>query len=151
MSTKIKTFEKLTEFLNEIPDINYGGCAIAAVTMYRWLKSNDKLSEDTEIVYCYKSESNFEFNDKALKSIINDPPESCSHAVLHHNNTYYDSEGDLGNNFVEKYDFTHHIKNESFVIESINNVNYWNPSFEREKEVKKIKKTTGIDLSDIMV
>ena len=40
---KINNFGDVQEFLSEIPHINRGGCGIASLAMFLWLKKNKEL------------------------------------------------------------------------------------------------------------
>lgn len=145
----MKTLNEVMGFLNEIPYINSGGCAIASLAMYRWLKNNNMLKEDTMFVYLYfyKSDS-YEQNCLAINE--GTTPSSCSHTVLWHDGFYIDSKGLYSKSELYKKDYQYflEIHNEYFIVNSINGGN-WNDSFERSW-IEEIQNELGIDLSDIL-
>ncbi len=50
----MKTLYELRAYLESIPYINNGGCAIAALFMYKWLKTTRPKSK-VQIAYLYSS------------------------------------------------------------------------------------------------
>ncbi len=135
----------------DIPYINRGGCGIAALAMYRWLKDRNWLQEDTFIVYmyCYEDgyfDHNQEIIDNGYGEMI-----SCAHAVLHHDGSYHDSNGthskyDLN---YKNYNIFHEIRDEQVVLDSINNIEAgWNSNFERHF-VGDIQSRLNINLTDV--
>lgn len=139
-------FEQVKETLGNIAYINAGGCGISALAMYRWLKAHNKLKKDTAFMYFDNCDETYCDNLKALKGQDAEPT-SCSHVVLQHGKKYIDCYGEVRPKY--RYRYKLRIKSESFVIASINNMGNWNPSFDREKNVPKIEKRLGIDLSDV--
>jgi phosphotransferase system glucose/maltose/N-acetylglucosamine-specific IIC component len=47
------TFKEVRDYLSGIPAISRGGCGVAALAMYLWLKKNNKLSDGFEFVLLY--------------------------------------------------------------------------------------------------
>jgi hypothetical protein len=139
-------FKSVQETLGNIAYINAGGCGISALAMYRWLKANNKLQKDTAFMYFDNNDDTYNDNRKALKG-QNVEPTSCSHVVLKHGKKYIDCYGEIQVKYRFRYKLR--IKSEAFVVASINNLNCWNPSFDRAKNVPKIQERLGIDLSDI--
>jgi len=141
-------FEAVQEFLGNITWINAGGCGVAALAMYRWLKKNNKLSKDTAFVYLDNDKWMHENNKKALET--NDvEPTSCSHVALQHAKRYVDAEGEVNIRF--RFQYKLRIESEAFVLASVNNINVWNPRFNRIQLVPFIAEQLGIDLSDIQL
>lgn len=63
----MKNLNDIKNELDCIPAINWGGCGLSALAMYRWLKDNDKLVGDEFFVFLYVDyDHNFETNDKIL-------------------------------------------------------------------------------------
>ncbi len=125
----IKSFEELNNYLADIPYINRGGCAIAALFQYLWLKQNDK-DADVKIVYLYHSFNSWKFdNNKSSLQGQCDSYESCSHAVLLYNDNHVDCSD---SNFdIEKdgYSLALEIDNPDFVIKTLNRVYEWKRIF----------------------
>jgi len=150
---EIKTLEDVQCFLNNIEFINEGGCGIAMLAMYRWLKKNKQLNKSTCFYYLYSSWSeNRYLNNKEVLKTKNGKPDCCTHAMLYHNDLFIDSLGNYNFSIVSNdYNWLQKITDEKFIIDSINNYNYntWNSDFERKKNIKIIEKGLNIDLSDI--
>ncbi len=133
--------------LNEIPCINAGGCAIASLVMYRWLKKENKLAGDEKFIYLYNYESGLYFqNQKALEddSII---PTSASHICLYHDGRYIDSKGTV---FIDNWKCSMEIEPGGFIIRSINNVDDWNEMFTRS-DILPLIDELEIEFDDILI
>jgi hypothetical protein len=111
--------------LSLIPNINYGGCGISALTMWRWLKANDQLHSDTEVVLLYRncSDDLIEYNHAVLQQERRDI-DVPTHIALYHNGIYIDSTSIFGKQVdINRYDrhqhITHH-NSEQVLIECIN-------------------------------
>jgi len=136
------TFDDLLRFLNSVRNINYGGCAISALVMYRWLK---KKKEKSKIVYCYQDKVSARENSKIKRKKIGQPC-SCSHAILKYKNKYFDSNGIF--NQTHRYS-KKHVLPEAIVVRTINEAPTWNPEFNRDR-IPLIMKKTNVDLTDIL-
>ncbi len=136
-----KSFKQVQKYLDDIPDINHGGCGIAALAMYYAAKREGK---KVGIAYLYSrgyDDDCMEMNEKYKKG-KSKKAGSCSHVVVRVGNRYYDSEGIVN---LKKH-------SRSFIIDksitkkhlkaSINNVDDWNNDFNR-KYVKRIEKFIG--------
>ena len=143
---EIKTLKDVQQFLNNISYINAGGCGIAALAMYRWLKQKKKLKKNTCIYFFYDDHHQYNTNKKYLLSNQGNPT-SCSHAVLYHSGKFIDSKDFLYD--ISRYSYNTKITDEHFLIESLNNIDDWKSCFERDIEIPKIQKKLNIDLSDI--
>ena len=140
---QIRTFANLRKYLQSIPNIDNGGCAIAALTMHRWLKKQGKVSE---IVYFYGEHSlNAMKENNSLKLHGKGVPMSCSHAYIKYRNQYYDSDGMIDDPRL------HHTLTEEIVVQTINNLDFgsWNDDFDRKKFIPQIEIRTEINLKDI--
>jgi len=143
--TEDKTFKEVQEYLGNIKYINAGGCGIAALAMYRWLKKNNQ-SKNTSFMFLDNEWMMFQNNKKCLET-NNGTPGSCGHVVLLHGNKFIDCYGNYYN--VEKFSYRLRILSEDFLVNAINNISTWNTDFNRKKEISKISKHLHIDLSDI--
>ena len=142
----MKDLKEVREYLDNIPWINSGGCVIVALAMKRWLKKN-RPKEKTSIIYTYPNKSSFyRQNKKCLKDDKNTPT-SCLHAYLKHEGVLKDSDSTLPKGFLDVF---HIIKDEVFIIKSLNNIDSWNTMFDRNF-IPIIADTLDIDLSDIIV
>lgn len=154
MKNQFKTLEGVQNFLNDIPYINSGGCAISALTMFRWLKDNNQLTPETKITYIYNNFSKYNNNQDFISGKQSVEPLSCAHAVLYHENKYQDSHGVRDEIWLSNYfgEYFHQIDSENFIVKSINNINNhnWNRRFER-CHIEEIQEATGVDLSDIKI
>ena len=140
--------------LHDVPFINSGGCGISALSIYRWLKKNGQLNSKTRFVYLYNKDcKNLYINNKAALRkkfylfSLEIKPTSALHVGIFHNGKYIDCDGDFD---VTGYDFIQLIKDEDFVVNSINNKSAWNDLFDR-KHINLIESLLDIDLSDIKI
>jgi hypothetical protein len=138
-------FEEVKTFLSGIGNINRGGCGISALSMYRWLKKNDK-AKVYKFVYAYRSDDKDEYlNNKNILKGGNGTPKSCCHCFLKKGNKCFDCVESIN---IENYKWIQIIEEEEFIKNSINNVSCWNSLFNREN-IKIIEEKLNIDLSDI--
>ena len=149
---------QINDSLNNIPNINRGGCAILAYSLYISLKKNNLLNEDTAIIYLFDGEDHPSYTQN-LKFLNGDEiyANSCSHAVLYHNGKYIDSCGIFDNihelPVVYKYfdDFNLEVlkipqnKTKDFIKNSLENGG-WNDMFDRKIGVKEIEEILNIKL-----
>ncbi len=146
----MQNLNQVFEVLKYIPFINNGGCGIAALSMYRWLKKNNQLEEDTQFVYMHepKDKSDYLENKRILKGVGEVEPRSCNHAAVFHKGHYLDAKGSLDGVRLDEYEHFEFTKDESFILASVNNVGQWNNAFERAY-IDYIEDELRIDLSDI--
>jgi hypothetical protein len=140
---QIKTFLQLRRYLQAIPYIDEGGCGIAALTMFRWLKQHQKPSE---IVYFYndRSKDSFQTNESVLKYGIFVGAVSCSHAYIRLEGKLYDTNGRQTDSR------QHHTVTEALAVESIKNKVGWSSPFDRDF-IQFIMEDTGVDLTDVKI
>jgi hypothetical protein len=152
--SKITTLEEVFKYLAWIPRINNGGCGISALAIYRWLEKENLLIKNpilkyknTRFVFCYEKycKSIMQNNKKAVKN-LDTPPIAPNHAVLYHMGEYIDADGIVD---ISTYEWMQNITEEEFIVRANNNVDYWNPDFNRNKYLGLIEKKLDIDLSDI--
>ena len=140
----METLKEVQKYLNQIDNINTGGCGISALAMYRWLKKNDQL-QNTKFVYCYSSKDVYLNNSNVLRN-KSGKASATSHAVLLHDGQFIDSKGIKD---ISIYGWVQIIEEEEFIIKTLNDdVSEWNSYFDRNNIVK-IEQELGIDLSDV--
>ena len=112
------------EELNEIPNINKGGCAVVSYYLYKHLPL-----KDSKIIFMYTDPF-----DLLVSASIEDGL-SCSHSAIYYNDELWDSEG--VSNF-EKFPIKIEVPIEK-VRESIANKEIWNPTFDRKNIMKIVR------------
>lgn len=145
-------FTDACEFLDNIENINYGGCGVAALALYRWLQKNESI-DGVKIVFCYSGyeqdtlENNRSKLDEGDINLL-----APSHVMLYRSGRYFDSEGGLE---LPRYPLLQFIEL-SVLLATINEPNGehyldgWNETFDREA-IPVIEKGLDVDLSDIEV
>ena len=144
-------FEEMREFLNSIPSINSGGCGVAALAMYRWVEKNmPDYKADVIFHMFHRSKDHYTNNKKLIKTnqFCNDLV-APSHIGIQIKNVtpVLDSEKSLKKDL---YGFVIKTNSEDVLINALNNVDTWNPMFNRKKRVPRIEQHLGIDLSDVI-
>jgi hypothetical protein len=147
----VNTVEEMLTYLTTIENINYGGCGIAAISMYRWLLKNDSVdnSENLYFAYLYKraDKDRYLSNKKAIKTKGKKNIRVPNHIAICYNNTYIDCMGTIN---LKHYEWIQNIYDVDFVLKTINDSDEWNIRFNRQI-VSKIENTLDIDLSDIKI
>ena len=138
----IETFKDVRDYLNILPYINSGGCGVAALAMYEWLKKNKNIT--STIVYLYRGSLSSTYNNN--NEILNNNKDikyvdSCSHACIVYKNKYIDCQKIVN---TSNYKNRHYIRDIDFVKASIK-ADQWNNMFDR-RHVPDIEKTLGIEL-----
>ena len=158
---EILSLNELREFLNNIENINYGGCAISAYSIYCYLEKTNQLLLDTKIIYIHRKydidgyNNNCSFINNGCNSLECD---SASHVILYHNGYYLDSNlkqnniKDFINEFYEFCSYDEFITLEIpqhlthiFLKKSLNEGS-WNPDFNR-KNIEIIEKKLDLKLN----
>ena len=144
----INNLDDLRQSLDNINNINYGGCGVSAYAMYCYLEKNNLLKEDTQIIYLHDwCENSIKHNLEFIKGNNNNPT-SANHVILYHDGYYVDSEHKYiflnsfrysSNYFKVPQDITH-----VFMKLSLNESS-WNPRFDR-KNIKEIEKFIELNL-----
>jgi hypothetical protein len=142
-----------------ICQINSGGCGIAALTMLRFIENKNKdMRKLASIIYSYTSydKNEFEHNNKIIHNRKSNKEEKLIvpyHILLRIEEVVFDITGRCRNNYGS---FRDEFKANEFgieiLLETINNYrkgNGWNRCFKRKKEIPKLEKVFGVDLSDI--
>ena len=139
---KLETLTDVTKYLDSIPDINSGGCGVAALAIYRWLKKQGKKSQ---IVFGYGGWNCGFSRNESLKNGTNETPSACSHAVVLYNGNYYDSNGE---SIDPPYSQNHSLP--IWVVVKTLNTRDWNSEFDR-RYIRQIAKDLNVNLSDIKI
>jgi hypothetical protein len=146
----IATFEELRRYLNRIPNINYGGCGLSALVMYRWLKKN---GFDCKIYFLYDFDYRMVKDDYLNMDLL-----TPFHVLIGKDNFILDSHtGEIYNGEKTIY-FSYSDQDESrYCIYEMDEESlvdrlmygHWNRKFEKEYHFDNIVNYCGIDLSDI--
>lgn len=143
---KPKSFAEVRRYLSNVPAINCGGCGVAALAMYKWLKKNDKLHDDFKFVACYSNgqsdvyENNMRvLRDREGKAI------AVSHLAIYHGSKIIDCSSPV---YLPEYQLLQFFEPEWFIVNMIKNKRTWNDWFDR-RVIPDIEKDLDIDLSDI--
>lgn len=144
----MKTLEAVQTILDSIDCINYGGCGISALAMFRWLQKNDMLAGDESFTYLYVGwDYTFAENESILKENSKNKLLAASHIMLRHNGKLIDSEGST---VQSKYVNRHENISLDTLMESIN-FSGWNSMFDREESIPIIERKLKIELSDVTI
>lgn len=152
----MKTLSEVRKYLKSIPNINYGGCGIAAYAMYIWLKKNGNKS-NIKFIYLYSESSigSYENNSIVLshRKYYKTYASSCSHVMIKVGNNIMDCANeriDLSSGVypllsmeIQEVHITQSIK---FIKNSLSKEDQWNCSFNRGKYLPLIEKKLGISL-----
>jgi hypothetical protein len=138
-------FQAVQNFLNEIPNINCGGCGISAYAMFLWLRKMNMLTEDVKVVFLHHSYSERDFQTNQsfyLQGVGN--PVAPEHVALTRNGFMIDSSGV----YKKENEYDYHLavsidKAEDFLVNSLND-NNWNSWFDRPNIAPMIEKELGI-------
>ena len=134
---------KIRKYLKALPNVNSGGCGVAALTMYRYLKS--KKVKTVGLRFLYHSDSdNFEKNEDVLNTGKGSPV-SCTHVCIKYKGKYLDAVKEVDiNDFAENHEIT-----EEFLIKAlIENEDAWNGCFDRHL-VGEIQNELNVNLTDV--
>jgi hypothetical protein len=146
----LTTLNQVRRFLDNFEYINYGGCGIAALSMYRWLKKNNMLKGNECFIFLYQANDfYYNTNERFFKGLSKNIV-SCTHVVLKIDDEYYDTTGKTRTMFLWRYLSQHDNIPEDNLIIALNN-DCWNYLFDRKLYVPIIEKVLGIDLSDIII
>jgi len=144
-----KQLSEILDCLNGIWSINYGGCGISALAIYRWSKQNESVS-DRPFVFLWRENDEWEAenNDESLENGDLDSVEVPCHIAIELYAGLYDSEG-LRDDDCYPFVIRQSYKlNESELLHVINS-DGWNSSFNRANFIPQIEHDLGIDLSDV--
>ena len=142
--------KQVLKYLNNIPNINDGGCGVSALAIYRWIKAHYQV-KNVEILFCYGCwRSVWDYrNNKQVFRIGKGNLSSPSHVVLKYKNFIFDSSGII-KDLKSEFPNIHKATRLNLFISVLNDLNEWNDSFERKpKVIKNIEKYLNINLSDV--
>lgn len=155
MNKKIETFDDLRKYLKHVPDIEHGGCGIAAYFMYQWLV---KHGETPEICFLYDTRGWFsddqeyhDSNDAALKGT--GTPTACGHVALLWKGEYWDADGHYKDLTIREFTFNKELTQKvsvDFMLKALDAKGAWNEQFDRAKYLPKIEKATGITYGNVV-
>ena len=142
----MKDLNQVLKFLNEIPNINAGGCGISALTVYKWLKKNNSLSDDFAIIYLhYWDDGDAELNSKFLSG-KSEEATACSHAIFRYNGKLYDSNGTTELDVRTVKQLVIKAEQIDMFMEASLTADNWNPRFIRAQAIPLISKKVGVEL-----
>lgn len=131
-----KEFKKVMTSLRKIPDINRGGCGVSALALFDAAK-RDGLKPKIFYLYSWLDDDSYRQNQK-FKEGKTKKADSCSHVVVKIEEKYYDSDGIIKQDKIERH--TIDKVKRKHLIASINNAEAWNDVFDRWKWIPKIEK-----------
>ena len=139
---------KCQKVLKKIPNINAGGCGIAVYSIFLYLKKNNILTKDFQIVSLNPDHNirshnqNTAFVNKECK----EPMVSYHFGfTLDGGKTIWDCTGNIAKTKYELILLIPHKMSEIF-CKKILNENYWNPCFSREENVPVIESKLKIKI-----
>jgi hypothetical protein len=143
LNPEIENFEEVRKYLSNIPNINYGGCGVAALSMYRWLEKNK--NKKSNLVICYNNSEKYE---KTIENLgkDNDKLFAPSHCGIKYKNNFLDARENI---FIAIYCHSHLI-DEKKMLQLINFGDFWSEEFERGN-TREISQRLKIDLSDVFI
>lgn len=149
------SIERVMRSLNRIPNINQGGCGVAALVLYRWLKAQ---GAKPEILFHYDKENSCTcdicrtigdssvHNRSIITGDLKAQPVAPNHCTIKLPEVIFPIDSS-GSYLMGLSDKTHTVP-ETFLIKAINHGQGWNKDFDRSYIIR-IEQETGIDLSDI--
>ena len=139
---KPASFTDLRKYLDNIPYINNGGCGLASLVMYRYLRDE---GHELKIVFANKS-YNYENAMTNIKFDIGEASnaQSAAHVFLFHQNKFIDCTTEIDITGYRYFEFVDERK----LLNAINNGG-WNTSFDIKQYLPIIEYGLGIDLSDV--
>ena len=144
----IKTLSQVRKFLNGIDDINFGGCGVAALALYRWCKAHGLKPDGFAWLYKDYEADDLVSNENAIQSQELDNLYVPCHVALQLDGLLYDSATSEASNTC-RTSLTQPGISESVLLHLLNDSRGWNSYFDRKTQVPIIAKTLDIDLSDV--
>lgn len=143
-----KIINKIQKILDNIEAINYGGCGISALSIYRYFIKKGIDRKKISFIYLHDYKNDY-INNKKNYKYKHFSMESPSHCCIYYDGKYIDSGGIIPKTKIKRYDYIHKFKTQSILLRSINNSD-WNDEFDRNN-IKIIQKELGINLKDIKI
>ncbi|MFO7969745.1 MAG: hypothetical protein R6U15_06550 [Candidatus Izemoplasmatales bacterium] len=142
---KMRTLKQVQKYLDDIPNINSGGCGVSALAMKKWLKKNK--NKDVKIKFLYRGhEFAYMKNDEILKGNEKENLRAPAHCCIIYGKKHKDSTGDI---LLRDFSTRHEIPNDKMFIDCVKDDSTWNPCFERDMYIPKIEKDLGISLKEV--
>lgn len=136
---------------HKIKKIDSGGCGVAALSMFRYLKKINLINYNDSFAFIYYKDSynDFLINEMILNNKLIKMPHVPNHVALNIGGVLTDTDGQF---FTTCEDVIQNIsfEREDFVVDTINNLENWSKEFNRS-QLNKISKYFKIDLSDILI
>ena len=128
----------------DLPDINCGGCGIAALAAIRLAK---KHNEDVKVIFLYTEEREmwFESNQSLIKDGLIKFVSIPSHIAIEFDGVVVDTGGNVS---MSMYSCYHYDVTETELVLLLNHGD-WNLDFERDKAIPRIEKILDIKLDDV--
>lgn len=128
----IDTLETMTSYLQQIPNIHQGGCAISALLMQEHLLNKHAIHADIIYTYeCSKYSNSYLTNVKGLNSNNYKESATCEHAILDLCGYRFDAKRDYNFNYMlDEADVCELIMPTEFVLHSVNHA-LWSNIFDR--------------------
>lgn len=146
--TETHDLSYILDILNDVPNINRGGCGISALAIYRWCKKNNVEVSDRPFIIL-GDEWDIEQNKHHIKNgNINEI--WLVHITIEIDGVIYDSKGDGAISRWDDYYTQDYQLSEDEMLELINN-SPWNSEFRRRQWVHHIEEKLAIDLSDVKI
>lgn len=147
MTTEYTLQEDLTYvcgILDSIPNINDGGCGLAALAIVRYLrKQGHEIENPFRVIYYDTSRYYVERNKEAIEN--GEHLERTPHIIVEIGEKVYDSTGEFCE---DTYNYINEVPEHILVLTL--NTDKWNKCFNRVKWYPHIVDTLGIDLSDVI-
>lgn len=149
----LKKLKKLRKQLNKINNLNFGGCAITSLAIYKWIEENyPNEIKNTHIVFLFDELLDEDLIQKDINNnLVLDYLPSCNHSMIKYHNLYLDSDNIITEKpkRLNNKEYTHELFFDKLsTIYSINS-NYWNDAFDRESGIPKIEKILNVTLNEI--
>lgn len=139
------------DVLHEIEAMSRGGCGIGSYITYNMVKNKFPQAKiDIYYLYLGYNSSSYIQNEMAFKG--EREPNSCSHACIKYDGEFMDWDGTVAYDY---FSYKHIIPGgrrevNKFMLQSINNLDIWNPMFSRENAIPFIEKKLNISLEEII-
>ena len=136
--------KQILSILDDIPNINRGGCGISTLAIYEAMKKYTSIT-GVKIIFLYLTYQTYahKHNHSKTEHSINIPM-IPAHICIKLNGEYIDSTGVISERKLNEYTIKKQIRTKKFLIKSINKGD-WNPGFERHY-IRDIENVLGISL-----
>jgi hypothetical protein len=143
--------DDVLEFLGTIPNINLGGCGIAAISVLRWAeKYSPESRKEITPVFCYHEDEPKTCESNMVNSIAGNANgvSTPSHIGIMYKGSILESGGEEVD--TENYPLFHEVSVE--ILEAcLSNYWTWNCFFSRFQSIPLIESALGISLQDMLI